>query len=683
MPQIKQYTRQLTPNELINVSASAAAFGGDTTGLRAEASALSNVGDALGKLSSTVEEIKLKRDKSQYISMLSQFELENMRREEELAKTEFENDEDVSRAYVNDLQLRGDQFAESIPSSMRDQFTADYARMQQRFLQSGMQEQSRRVGVRAKLNLDQTVDNATNILSRDPSRYDEVASLITEQVDALPGLDLDKAATKDAYLDSLKLVQLNTIASNNPYEFKKRFESGEFDDVAKANAVYDKALNKIEQKQREAVAANKQKLNEQYKNFDRYYQSGVEFPNEEAKKIAENARALGNENMARDIEMKIQTKGLISEFVPMSLQEQSQKVETALLKAQTERTPEALYQYQELAKSYDNKIRQIQSGNALNYYAEIGVIDQVDLIDYSDAESIAASLSQRRMAQLSISELEGVRVPMITKNEMKEFASFYDSLPVGDKYNFLLNFSTNESISPEDVSDMAQLIASEEPQLATVLAVIKDAPMQAEKILSGAIRDVELPSTDIADILLPEYKTAISDDPEAFNQISRAVGNMAKELAFKEGTTVVKSDHIKTAAKSIMGEPITYKGESLLSFRKDDGDFVSSSEFKKITNEMTVEKLIDKLKDAPYINGKQIDNETLQESLKSFDFKTWGDGQYILTNQGDVLVNSNGQPFVFDYRILMQDVDTRGVGSRAWDWVSGLTKDAFSPLPGE
>ena len=246
MAQIKQFTRTVLPTQLTQVSSPASAFGGDQSGALAAAGAISGVGEAVGAVAAKFEEIQTKKDESDYVQRISQFQLENLTRQQELSTADFEEGADLAQIFASDVDERASEL--EIPDSQQARFQADLANMRLGFAQDGVREQARRTGIRAKLNFENTLDNANSITARDPLKHEEARRLIQAQVQTMSGSAEDRAKILDAAFDDIQATRASTILSADPVVFKEMVSAGEFDDLPNLQKFIqsaDGAINRI------------------------------------------------------------------------------------------------------------------------------------------------------------------------------------------------------------------------------------------------------------------------------------------------------------------------------------------------------------------------------------------------------------------------------------------------------
>lgn len=217
MAEIKQYTRRIQPTATSRTRVNAGDIGGDQSGLRSLAGQVGNIGKIL-------EEKQFKADKSDYYAKLTQLKLDNLGAAQELQNSEFADGVDFSAAYQQNLSERSD--ALEIPKSMEAQWQSDLGNMQLQFANQGINEQSRRAGVKAKTNWDNSVQSLVSMVELDPSSFDESIGLLSKQSESFPNMSPeDKDALLDRASDLLvKSKQIgsdkirNNFIENNPQE---------------------------------------------------------------------------------------------------------------------------------------------------------------------------------------------------------------------------------------------------------------------------------------------------------------------------------------------------------------------------------------------------------------------------------------------------------------------------------
>lgn len=214
MPTIKQYTRQFLPQQTIRTQASARAFGGDTSGLQAVAQANQQIAGSINDVSNSLMAIQARRDESEYVSVLTQVELDRMKLEKELSTADFEDETQIPESYVAQLEERFKEI--NIPASQKQRWERDFASMRVDFYRSGQQEQVRREGIKTKLDWENTIQSLDEMVRLNPNSISNAENLLRAKVATLPNLaGIDREYMLDTAMDNLREKQKQYIAEAN------------------------------------------------------------------------------------------------------------------------------------------------------------------------------------------------------------------------------------------------------------------------------------------------------------------------------------------------------------------------------------------------------------------------------------------------------------------------------------
>jgi hypothetical protein len=652
MPVIKQYTRTVNPTQLDRSQATAAAFGGDQSGLRQLAGEFS-------ELSAQLELKKRKQEESDYIAKVSQFELENMRRLDELKSQEFEDGVDFSEVYASDVRARAE--ALDVPASMRDRWRQDSSSMQIQFAKQGINEQSRREGVKAKLNFENTVDAARNMIAIDPSRYYEATDLVTQQVGSMAGLnEIDRVAVLDGAIDGLNATYANGIIEKNPYQFDKMINEGKFKDLPNLQ----KFIARSDAKKKQIVAKQQSAIMSEYKNYNKFLTMGIGFNSDKAKEIERQARAAGMNDVADDIAFTESVKQEVTQFAQAPMPNQQAALEQAMVYLQDNPTPENLKRYGMLAKSYEEKTKILKNGDALDYYQNINVIPEIAPIDVTDVSSVLQGLDDRKSAQRIIAEREGFSIPILKKEEVKAIQQHFDSLPAQEKTNYVIEIAN--TVGEKDAGMIAALVSGEDANLAAVLSVAVENPKAVQDSILGQQRTKMSSRKEVSRLVNTELMGTGVDAVTA-EQFTDMLHNIYEERLIKSGEPdldVFNEDLMSEVMDDVIGPRISPNSSKVLSFRKNDGQYISEGQFETLMSKTTPEALSDIFGNAPSLSGSgvRMSNEQLQDFFDDFSLVNVGDGVYNLVNPNDpnqVVVGMDGRPFMFDFKKLSSVIDSR------------------------
>lgn len=259
MPEIKQYTRQILPRQMFEPrNAKGIDFGADQGGTMAMANAIGDLGKGMDQLKIRLDEIQERKDKALYLKNLSDFELSNMKRAQELFEQEYASDEEIAAAYQSDYEERAAVFAESVPESMQERWASDYGNMRMGFTKLGMQEQIRRAGVRAQLQFDDASDNINSMLAQGLIGIDEAREKFNELATTLPISSIDRQALVEDKIDNALQTKATISINKDPYEFKRDVQAGVYNDMGDLERYIVIADNEIQRlKDRDDAETNK------------------------------------------------------------------------------------------------------------------------------------------------------------------------------------------------------------------------------------------------------------------------------------------------------------------------------------------------------------------------------------------------------------------------------------------
>lgn len=243
MPEIKQYTRQTRATGFVQRQNTQGAFGEGT------AQALNEAGDFLGKMA-------IKKAKSDYIAKMSQFELDNIRRQEELSNMDFEPDVDLSEVYQKDLEVRAAEL--DIHPLMSDQWQSDLTNLKLNFAANGLKEGARREAIRVEENWKNTVTNIENFVAMGGSR-ERANQMINEAASTLPNMPKEEREVLiNSAKDGMITSEAKVLLSSNPRKFLELSKQGYFNDLPNLVSYSENAKNQIIAENKRIAAERKE-----------------------------------------------------------------------------------------------------------------------------------------------------------------------------------------------------------------------------------------------------------------------------------------------------------------------------------------------------------------------------------------------------------------------------------------
>jgi len=227
MPNIKQYTRQNLPSQLVARQNTSGAFGsGD---------GMMNLAKGVGEVQAKLEEIKQKRERLEYVNKLTAYQIETQKVAQELSTSDLPPDADFSELYSERYNQISSEFEQSVPESMQEAWAQDNASLRLNFVTSGMQEQVRRAGVRAKDDWDNLTTSVGNLVSLGQIDVEGARKRLEEGASAFPNMPSeDKRSFVESALDTVRANEATRLLDGsieNLSEFNRRVENGDFSNL--------------------------------------------------------------------------------------------------------------------------------------------------------------------------------------------------------------------------------------------------------------------------------------------------------------------------------------------------------------------------------------------------------------------------------------------------------------------
>jgi len=254
MPRITQYTREAVDTGQLNVRADARAFGGDQRGLEAMAQAANTQAQNAANLGQKLEGYYERKVGLDYTKKLSEFQLNLTKRQQELSTTDLGDDADITETYRADYEKMAKEFESQVPVFMRQKFAEDSLQLQNRFVNAGFEDETKRSGLRAANAYNDIVTQGINAVSLDPSSRDLVIKNIEGAASYLNISPEERQKVMSETMDKINGAYAEQIATTSPDSFIRAAKNGEFNFVPDVSRYIKYAEN-----QQELNAAKAQK----------------------------------------------------------------------------------------------------------------------------------------------------------------------------------------------------------------------------------------------------------------------------------------------------------------------------------------------------------------------------------------------------------------------------------------
>lgn len=277
--------------------------------------------------------------------------------------------------------------------------------------------------------------------------------------------------------------------------------------------------------------------------------------------------------------------------------------------------------------------------------------EDVPEIDLVNVENSAESLEKRIEFVSKKSEQYQIDMPLLNKNESEALIKTLESATPENATGYLNSLTSN--ITEEQKDLLAKNIFEENKSLGLAITLANEDGKTSSEILSGskAIKSkvVTMPSPntmrnkflDIAGdaIVQQDYREA---SIEAITNIyaHKAVSNNIND-------TNTDQELIEKSIKQVFGDIIEVNDSKVVGFRKNDGKFISESEFEDLFDGLDRATIMSVQGDVPRIaNGSELS----EDALKDAQLVVVGDGLYTISLYDEFAVDKQGNPFVLNLK---------------------------------
>lgn len=647
---ITQYTQENVGGGQISSRASAAAFGGNTAGLQAQAQAYQSGARALDDVSRVSMEIKTRREASDYAAIMAEKQLELQKAQFDLSQMEFDESSELDAVYAANFDARMSELQERIPSSQRQRFEEDRLRLRTGFVMSGVEEQSKRSALKIKNNWEKTMTSATNMVALNPSNYEAGMELLRAQVETMPGGAEVKEAALISAQQALGSARADAIARSNPQEFLAGAKSGQYNDVPDLDKYVRAAESEIKQKQAEYKTAVRQEMQQRME----AYRSGFPVSPDLIAADERKARAAGLNETADNL-AEIRQNLQFYNDVAMTDSRSNVAQYQELIKQTDNASPERISKLKILKDVLEQEQKAFESGEALELYQSRVGANPLPPLNLDDINTLPQQMNSYLAAADSASVYFGRPVAPFTSNQLKELVGKYKDANVSGKQAIAQTMAN--LLDAKSLAAVGQALEKENVPLA--LAAIKMqaktpiAQAAARYIIDGADRPDIVPSNQLREEIYGQLGSAIRD-PKAYREVEQAVANAYKGIALEENdlTDVLNPERVQKAISAVFdgGEIIRFGDSSILPYYKDKGTLATEDDVEITLKNSTIPILEKAGIEPPYgINGQPVD---IGQKYDSLVFSSVGDGVVRIMDKDSkfIYVDKDGRPYQLNLR---------------------------------
>ena len=415
--------------------------------------------------------------------------------------------------------------------------------------------------------------------------------------------------------------------------------------------------------ERQRKAKVQQEINKQIKLVEDTFKLGIEYPDEQVSQLQALARANGMDDQADALGQMSELFDTNKEFLELPLEDQGARLQELQASIAEAPSREKVAEFQMLTDSYSSKIKALEK-DPVKYYQDTKQIRPFAELDYSDPLKFTNELDQRRVSIADIQRKEGLRLPLMSEDEIDQMTTIYNDANAAQKTQ-LLNM-VYSSFNAEEAQVIAKRIAPKQASMAAVMSVVNEAPDVANKIAAGSQQEKFVPQAKVQASIQDYLKGAIPDGT-ALETIGAAVYDIYGQLSFEanDSTNVIDEDRLKKSVDMVVGKPMKVKTgffdtpSYILPFRLESGQHITEGQFEAALSTITLPKLLETHGDT--FKTPEGTNLDVEETINRTNLISVGDGLYQLeTRTGQQIIGSDGSPFILDMKKIANTETIKG-----------------------
>lgn len=544
---------------------------------------------------------------------------------------------------------------ESFSNQLNEDFPEDSQEVSARLNNFNNRFTNKAIDTRIRLKRQSLIDNASdgidqieNQVSRGALTPQEGLDIALEQTETLSQFNKKAAqALKQENIDRFAPFFVEGLSPKTALEI---INSAQFDNVTPS--VRKQIKNKV-------ITGAKVELIKLGKDYQANLNAGFEFRDISGE--IQQARSAGLNDIADQLSSMQKTQKSLGDFSIKSFEEQQQIISKQNQKLRsgqggTEQDINLFNAYQNIVR---NKFKMLQE-DPYTYLSNTDQLngEQLKTIDLSDPDIAKQALDQRRILIEQQFEKEGVRIDLLTKEEVRNFSNAFKN--ANPEQKVALYSSLGQSLGIDEIRGVASQLNVLDENAAYGLITAQDDPETTLKVAQGANRDVEKPK-DFDNV----YNDLISNsiqDPIAAESAKKQVLSFYKETVFQSGDTtqLLNEEFLQNAIDNVLGPTISMpNGSKTLSFRDETtGSYLTSDDFEDALEDLDRDHIFDSHGDTPRdIDNNEIDVEIL---IDNADLIAVGDGLYNIIDQNNRFAqDSKGNKFVLDMRKAIRSIQER------------------------
>ena len=587
------------------------------------------------------------------------FERKLIETQDQMRQNRQSNPGNFAKDYDKDLQELAAPLLEGAPTGeARNALNTTIGRIRNRTLEENKRwENTRRVEMHAE-SLERAQEDQSVLAYRAGREGRPLDAMLNSvEASAMAGSTFvapEKVAQiHDTMKNGVTVSYLEGMAETSPDKAKSELSSGKYDDVLSVDDI--QSIRKMADGEINRRSAKvRMEIEEDFQDITSAAKRGLKVPDENLDGLIERTKSAGMEKQHKALVSYKQIKNDVEDFAVMPLEEQQKILDST--RAQVEggdlSQADTFIAYDDVLQTKKELIR----SNPYEYYAGHEIIKEPQPLPFEDPQALAGELDNRRVSAQTVKDMDGVTLPLFTKEEVAQLQQMNKNL--NQKQMAGMINTLDQALDDREMQALSQAIAPGDPILATATAVQN--PIVAERILAGSKVKGAVTEADFRSDFLEEMDGAIVD-PVVLEQAVEGAYAYYKDAQVRANDDAVTTDNkrMDETIKSIFGgivevdAGIGYPSSSVLPYIDGEtGTYVDEIKLNDILSGITNDQLSELNGRLPV--GVTGDEFSSSQILRETRWVTNGDGKYgLLDNKGDFLLDpETNRAYTVDAREL-------------------------------
>lgn len=617
--------------------------------------AMAGVGQAVGDVAQVIQK---KRDDAEntQISMESTDLTHDLKASLDKFKNDYPDGAGLSEAYEKHVDEQINNYVSSVSPKKQAKVREHFAKIKSNLVLESIGAQSRLFAVNQKERIENQINVASANIERG-SDYTFELDLLQDTVNTLsPEIrPIVQAEVRDKILE----VEFKRSLDQDGYtETKKRFESGEFDDMKPETRTrwMNAAKGKVKSDILKTISSARDAVRSGQVTHDL---SGA----------IRTASEMGLSDEAGELSMLQNASDYSYDFARQSFLAQDSEVERLLTKGFNEPLSDEERLYLDVAEKHTRyRKNMVESGHAYKYYESLGVIPDVEPLPLmsKDPDEWSESIDSRESIRQAIMLRDGIDPGLMTMDEVTLFQSTLKDLTPGNYADRLSVIVDN--FGPERIKTVAKEINRKDSSLAGHLSIAASDPLLLSRIMAGKDMPVDIPKeADIKSKMAELGYTTSGLSSTVLNNLHENVESFMK-WRVAQGHKVDQK-FIEESLVSLMPKPgVMSNGSFAVQMKSEEGTYIDHNSFAKAFKNVTDDDLEALGVPSPAFGKTPMSMEDILPHARIIPLDNEKEFYLVKDSTGEPFRDASGSVVTFNADKLIQQVETRRASERTTRW---------------